>query len=233
MVTSSFSNWSHIMSAGNLRTKVRAVMSGALLGVLISAAMVVGCRPPSGDTARTPAWQVAEAATLSVLCSDGSMKAGSGVLIGPDRLLTASHVVACGDGDPMLIIVELHGASTLAGVEVMSTGADIARLQTLDKLEFFAVLIGPKPEIGDTVCVAAGAPLGRTRRCGPVERFDADASGDIVHAVVTEPGNSGAGVYDAEGRLVGILSHYRTCVNGQLCGGKATSLDGRAWILAW
>lgn len=217
-----------------LRTKLHALAGGALFGTIISAAMVIACRPPSADTtARTPAWQVAESATLTVLCADGSVKAGSGVLIGPDRLLTAAHVVACDGTDPMLILVELHGASTMAGVEVMSTGADIARLQTIDKLESHAVLIGPRPAIGEMVCVAAGAPLGRTRRCGPVERFDADASGDIVHAVVTEPGNSGAGVYDADGRLVGILSHYRTCVNGQFCGGKATSVAGRAWVTAW
>ncbi len=216
-----------------LRTKLHAVAGGALFGTLISAMMVIACRPPSADTtARTPAWQVTEAATLTVLCADGSAKAGSGVLIGPDRMLTAAHVVTCDQGEPLLIQVELHGATTIAGVEVVSNGADIARLQTADALEFHAVLIGPRPEVGATICVAAGAPQGLTRRCGPVERFET-APGDIVHAVVTEPGNSGAGVYDDSGRLIGILSHYRTCVNGQLCGGKATSLDGRAWVTTW
>lgn len=218
----------------NATTRIRAVVMGALLGTLISAAMVLGCRPETGDTMRSPAIQVDEAATLSVLCADGRSFAGSAVVLGPDRLLTAAHVVACEGhgGAPLLVLVSLGGVSTVGTVEIMSPGSDLARLVTVDRLAYHALLIGPRPAIGEIVCVAAGAPQGRTRRCGPVERFE-EEPGDIVHAVVTEPGNSGAGVYDSAGRLVAILSHYRECINGQLCGGKATSLAGRAWILAW
>lgn len=215
-------------------TRIRAVLAGALLGTLISAAMVIGCHPEIGDTMRSPAIQVDEAATLSVLCADGLSFAGSAVVLGPDRLLTAAHVVACEGhgGAPLLVLVDIGATSTTAIVELTSSGSDLARLVTADRMEYHALLIGPRPEVGDLLCVAAGAPAGRTRRCGPVEGFEPEP-GDIVHAVVTEPGNSGAGVYDARGRLVGILSHYRMCVNGQLCGGKATSLAGRAWVLAW
>jgi hypothetical protein len=84
---------------------------------------------------------------------------------------------------------------------VFGSGTDVARLE-IASAEHFGLNLAP-PAVGDgwpvnfpsTWCayLLDGVQCGRAERSS--ERFVAR----------TEPGDSGAGVYDAEGRLVGIV----------------------------
>ena len=166
---------------------------------------------------------------LSVCTIDGAkprIALGSGVIVSSGYVMTAYHVVVC-DG-PVDIVVSLPDntviEATLVGRNVTD---DLARLQLDTDVPYPTLRIGPPPRVGSRVCTAAAVP-DRTRRCGDVQRVTGKAPGNIQHDGITEPGNSGSGLYDDQGRLVGIVTHLRLCAStGQICGGSATSLRGR------
>jgi S1-C subfamily serine protease len=83
--------------------------------------------------------------------------------------------------------------------------------------ECFPAQFGNRPALGDPIWVVA-YPWGRNMTLvgGIVSQVNADQPGDrataprfIVDASVSY-GSSGGGVYDAEGRLVGVVEGYRT-----------------------
>ncbi|HXF36954.1 MAG TPA: trypsin-like peptidase domain-containing protein, partial [Actinomycetota bacterium] len=140
---------------------------------------------------------------------------GSGVIVGPDRVVTNAHVV--------------EGATS---VEVVFDGGERAAATVLgaDPVHDLAVLsvpTGDRPTIplgrssslrlGDTV-IALGYPLGLgpTATRGIVSGLDrtidvSDGAGGVEHLegllqtdAAINPGNSGGPLIDAAGRLVGI-----------------------------
>lgn len=179
---------------------------------------------------RTVAEQQRAAVRVNRVCvtPEGvSLSMGSGVLIDRRYVLTANHVVEC-QGAAAITVSLRDGFTMKAVVDRMSAIDDIARLDLRVEIDATPTVIGPRPRLGEQVCVASAVPY-RAWRCGLVEDLD-DAPGDIDHTGIVEPGNSGSGVYDDRGRLVGITTHFRTCMNGQICGGSATSLGSRRWI---
>jgi S1-C subfamily serine protease len=193
-----------------------------------------------------PAAQLAGAVTVQAFCADGG-GTGSGVIVGPRHVLTAWHVarMAC----PTTYEAEIHtpaGETRRARLVGADRDADLALLELDRPVAFSVPTVGPPPAIDDRVCMQANYPYA-IRRCGLVGRYHTDAelraaskkdpryppdAGDMSHDVTTEPGNSGAGVYDRQGRLVGIVTYYRRCSSGQLCGGRATSLFTRQRLLS-
>jgi hypothetical protein len=109
---------------------------------------------------------------------------------------------------------------------VLLPDRDLASLHTvLDTFDpTYPIVHGPTPEYGARVCSTTAYPQ-FLRMCGDVQ-MPADPPGDLSHTIVTEGGNSGSGVYDAKGRLIGIITHRWSCQNGQLCGGKLATLEG-------
>ena len=87
-------------------------------------------------------------------------------------------------------------------------------------------MVGERPAIGAEVCLVPVVPA-RGPQCGKVDSFDS-IPGDVFHQATTKPGNSGSGVYDADGRLVGIVTHYR---RPPAQGGAFSSLADRRWLL--
>lgn len=202
------------------------------LGVLALCVAVVSCTAcfakPVGVKApgvRTVVEEYDSSVEVSVFCLEGE-KQGSGVLFGADQALTAAHVVRCATSElPLLIVlVKRDGTQTIATVAELDAGADLARLDALG-LESAQIRVGPVPIAGQDVCIVSAVPR-RMRRCGEVQLGVQTAPGDYLHDAVTEPGNSGSGVYDRAGRLVGIVTHLLLCPsNGQICGGKIASLS--------
>lgn len=229
-----------------------------LLGYVVMMNMC-GCAhvpmvPPAHEGARrSAAEQTSAAIRLEVVCMAGdplagslsaAMYYGSGVFVGPRDVLTAYHVVHCPVfGAVGLIQVVLPNGRRL-GAEVMKTDArhDLARLVLSN-----AVYPGPvpglaRPHRADRICIAPGYPTASPRQCGLVTEVADDGShwGEVHHLAPTFVGNSGSGVYDSDGYLIGIVdSRPQDTVcsipddmarEGFSCGGRVAMLWGRGML---
>ncbi len=140
---------------------------------------------------------------------------GSGVIVGPDRVVTNAHVVE----GAMSVEVVFDGGERAA--------ATVLGVDPVHDLAVLSVPTGGRPAIplgrssslrlGDTV-IALGYPLGLgpTATRGIVSGLDrtidvSDGAGGIEHLegllqtdAAINPGNSGGPLIDASGRLVGI-----------------------------
>lgn len=157
---------------------------------------------------------------------------GSGVIVSPTRLLTAGHIAEHASDETCSFVVEdVTGVSYLAyAVKVFdSSEVDLASMELLSYVQQFKgppIRFGAMPKIGDRVCTATAYPR-REERCGQVMMPKAEPPGDIIIDMVVEPGNSGSGLYNSYGELVGIVVHtYPNRGNGQYVTGGATSLFG-------
>lgn len=199
--------------------------------VVLAPGCCAGLRAVQEDS-RTPDGQAMTAVEVVSACpvQDGRLVVsfGSGVIVSPRVALTAAHVVRCNGDTHAAIVVRYPGGEVKARAVLLDLDGDVARLELAGPLRVEPARIGPPPDIDDRVCLVASVPA-RGRRCGVVERYAAPP-GNVRHDALTLPGNSGSGVYDEAGRLVGIVTHYSRCPNGQFCGGAFTSLEGRAWM---
>lgn len=155
---------------------------------------------------------------------------GSGVIISDTQLMTAAHVAETEGMVCSFVAEDVKGVTRLIyPVTVLESGkVDLAVMALISFEDRFAdaplVHFGPAPRIGDTVCTATAHPR-REERCGMVMRPRANPPGDILMNMVVEPGNSGSGLYNMRGDLVGIVVHtYPNRGNGQFVAGGATSI---------
>lgn len=210
---------------------------GVLAVIALVTAMVSTCASCAPHTTSSYGRSAPEmhqsTVTIRTVCSNGVF-AGSGVMVSPTRILTAGHVVRCQISEtsfepPLAIGVdggddEFHFA-TLDSADFQE-GVDVAAL-TVDGMRkyFTPVTIGPQPDIGERVCASTGRKPRYAIKCGTVQpRTTADDTGTTRFDGIIEGGNSGSGLYDSRGRLVGIVTFYFKCSNGQTCGGGATPL---------
>ncbi len=177
---------------------------------------------------RTVAEQNATAVSLKVMCPDGTGHYGSGVIVSETRILTAAHVARCADAPAASITVEAGGTTLDAVADAVIQEADIARVKVNGSLKKWMspVSVGPLPAVGDTVCFMAAIPRYRYR-CGFAQRSEPGPNADIVieDAGIVH-GNSGSGLFDLQGRLIGIVVQLYPC-EFSVCGGRASSLA--AW----
>lgn len=149
---------------------------------------------------------------------------GSGVVIGPGRILTGGHVVA--DATFVQVQTATHPRRYVARLEATAHDCDLALL-TVDDPAFVAATeaatIGPLPRRRDEV-VVVGFPVGGEEVSyteGVVSRIELSTythSHRRLLAITVDaainPGNSGGPAYDAEGRLVGIAFQKRRDADG-------------------
>lgn len=148
-----------------------------------------------------PAWTVQQQHDAAVLVQPCG---GTGVAIGSGFVLTASHV-ACD--------VDLSNIVDSSGVRF-----PVHRLAWRDNDHDLAMLLtdlsgqDPVPDtaaVGDAVCAEVAVPA-RARRCGRVTRIDPVGTPhgfvDLWIDIQTVAGNSGAGLYDDYGHLIGVLT---------------------------
>jgi S1-C subfamily serine protease len=233
----------HLMSSGSPAQRLEAAR--ALLhdrfryvalacawafGALFLVMSLLGCahRMPTRSIAQTHESTVAIRATCPVMRGDQVViqrwSLGSGVVVSPTQVLTAYHVV----DEPLCDYSIMYANGTEVDMEIEKVWAanDVARLRTVSGMlpaTFLPMSYTEVPAPGSRVCVVAAIPTWG-RRCGDVGYYRSRPPGDIAHTGIVEPGNSGSGVYDTQGLLVGITTHLMRCTNGQICGGRFSSL---------
>lgn len=197
-----------------------------LLGLLVADS---GCVP---NNLRSVKEQYYTAVEIEVTCLDpatmsGSIGYGSGVVVDSTHVLTAGHMTS----DPGLCVyktTDILGTVRYMFVLHVLKDVDLASLAlSIAQPEFpvSGVAYGPRPDITSTVCVLPANPR-REHKCGEVFPY-AKPPGDLVVGMVIEPGNSGSGVYDQRGRLVGIaVATIFNLHNHQYVTGKLSTLEG-------
>jgi serine protease Do len=130
---------------------------------------------------------------------------GSGVVIGPQRLITNCHVI---DG-AISIHVKAGNSEYTATSGTSDTHLDLCVL-LVEGLSAPEVKRGSVKslQVGQTV-YAIGAPQGldRTLSQGLISALRETPEGTVIQtSAAISPGSSGGGLFDAEGRLIGITT---------------------------
>jgi hypothetical protein len=185
---------------------------------------------------RSPAQQYNTMVRITTECLAKNYVA-SGVLVSDHEVLTANHVTQCelipdsGIYVPAsrLVVWVTDAEASEATVEINVPQADLARLHTKDSFGdyFSGISVGAPPEIGDKVCEVSAEPR-PTYRCGVTQ---ASRPGRVAVDFMVEHGNSGSGMYNSRGALVGITTNQFVCENHQICAGFGTALAGYAWLV--
>lgn len=216
-------------------------MRAFLLGVALILAACSGCVSAMGAPDEVPrgiALADDMAVTVDVTCPPAvfglppSGGYGTAVLIDATHALTAWHVVDACPTEQVELVWPDGKTKVLATVEAIALPGDIVRLKAVGlwPVEVPQPTVGVRPDAGDRVCAHTAYPR-RRRVCGSVQRQEGDLGAEIIFDAIVEPGNSGSGLYDASGRLIGIVTRMETCSNDQICGARAATLDGRGWLL--
>lgn len=156
---------------------------------------------------------------------------GSGVVLGGRRILTALHVVRCQYLADIHVILN-DGRRLRAFVEREWPGHDIARLTVYEEISMTSAPIARLPLPDHPVCSSFSYPS-KGGSCGVVESVREKSLCQSDHgsiwcndAAVTfdvTKGNSGGGVYDIDGNLVGIVTGSNG-IGGISMGGFISSL---------
>lgn len=137
---------------------------------------------------------------------------GAGVMVAPKLVVTCWHVVRDGGA------ISVAGERTESGARLLAkdVGNDLALLETGQEAP--VARFGSGVQAG-AVVVAIGAPAGKARfvSVGAVARIggivEVDGGTRLLGAIEIDcrvrRGNSGGGLFDIEGRLVGILAAGR------------------------
>ncbi len=146
------------------------------------------------------------ATSTSIVHSSG--RVASGVLVSPTLVLTARHAVVGGDD----LEVEFHDGSKYSGKVVLrGEDADFAVVEIASGERVFASLRCTEPVQGESISIIGWSDVGAwllrsgfvssaTREDGSLVRLDLWLLG----------GNSGAGVFDRDKQVIGIVSdRYR------------------------
>jgi serine protease Do len=154
--------------------------------------------------------QVGEAAAPGVVGIGGRWRRGSGVIVGPNRVLTNAHNLH-GDEATCVFADGRRGRGRLLGVDM---DGDLAILE-VDTSGATALAWAPAayPAVGTVVFAVASASSGGVRTTvgfvsgrersfrGPGGRL---IGGSIEHTAPLASGSSGSPILDAEGRLLGL-----------------------------
>lgn len=204
---------------GVARTTYRAGRE-RITGPLIAILMWTGAMPAFGaDGARSSeaaaliqemTWQVARV----VAEGDGLLGVGSAVIVGPGLAVTNCHVVRGAD----TIMVSAHAGSFEATVRAADAYLDVCALSVpglparpLARRASASVTVGE-------ACFAVGFAQGRLgfSRGRIIARYPMHEAHVLRTSAGFVTGASGGGLFDAQGRLIGLLTFYRQSDAGSL-----------------
>lgn len=160
--------------------------------------------------------------------------AGSGVVLGGRKVLTSNHVVACKGAADIQVLFQ-DGRRVRAVLERAWPERDIAKL-VLEQDSGLPDVGIVSPRIDNEVCASSALPE-REQKCGSVQvtlakpicqkstrNPDIEWCYDFVANLPLIPGNSGSGVYNTKGELVGIGNGGQSVVGMPLPFGYISSL---------
>lgn len=220
-------------------TRSERVRVALFLAIILGICWLCSCATLSAPSLeRRPVDQYTSAVSIKVSCigqnSAGAyfkLHRGSGVLVTDSLVVTAAHVASCENGEQIFAMtVNAPGSDDefTAEVDALYLKQDLARVRLMFK-RFEGVRpihIGPLPGLGEVVCAATAVPMW-TYRCDRVQPpIGNDSSNSFVFGGMTSFGNSGSGVYDSQGRLVGIVVTAFMCQGQFPCLGGITPLQG-------
>lgn len=213
---------------------VRSCTHLAWMALVVTLACLAMCCAHAKPLTRTVAEAHDASVQITISCVNGSGY-GSGVIMSSRTVLTANHV-ANKAANCLYLAETADGKKFVMMISKEWPEHDITELYTPFALELVhdghtqgllpstPIELAPVPPPGELACIVSSFP-DHLRRCGAVQYYRQEPPGDVEIDVLVEPGNSGSGVYDLKGRLVGITTHLRRCQNGQWCGGRFSSLE--------
>ena len=177
--------------------------------LVISETPVLRTPAPGATTLSPDGFRTTERVAVRVrnVGCDG-VSTGSGFAVGNDRLVTNRHVVA---GASTLQISTYDGQDLLVETAGTTVVADLAIVETRSPLPASVSLADADPDVGDDIEVIGYPGGGRlTSSTGTVLGFEEDplnanAGEVIVSSAFAQPGSSGSPMYDADGRVVGVV----------------------------
>lgn len=197
-------------------------MRHAILLCLLAACNA--CHAPPADTPQDPL-ALASRISQTVRVESGHF-AGSGVNLGNGRVLTAFHVVA---GTALYTVTDMVTDKSVMAELDLTHRFDIARLELHDSMPGPPVSVA-RVAPGEIVCSMVAHPEFIVR-CGHVTSVQDEIAG-IRHTVPVAKGNSGGGLYNEAGDLVGIVV---TCnLTDDECdgsGGGASPVASMPWLV--
>ncbi len=175
---------------------IRAAVVLTLVGCAVIPTVPMHPRAPE-----VTAWHHPRAVVVVTACL-GSPRTGSGVAIAPNLVLTAAHVVACTD----LAVLTVAGRPAVVFAEWPERDTALLVVQ----MPAAPVRFGPRPRAGDRVCAATAWPAA-VWSCGNVLTVTrvlcrSGFCSDLRLEVPIRPGNSGGGLFDAAGALIGLIT---------------------------
>jgi len=143
---------------------------------------------------------------VNVLAAGGTpLKIGSGIVIGPGRVITNCHVTNGGAG----IRVKIGNSQLDASVSIADEKHDLCQL-SVSGLGAPAVSVGRSSglRVGQKV-YAIGSPMGLdlTISDGMISSLRETPEGSVIQTTApVSPGSSGGGLFDENGTLVGVIT---------------------------
>lgn len=184
---------------------------------------------------RTPEQQLDAAVRIERECPAAAI--GSGVTVAAGRVITARHVIACPYPrvGAVAYVVDSAGMRYPASLLWQDAARDLAEL-AVDVPAARPAAYAHPPDPGSIVCRVSAAPQ-LERVCGtvvgraPYPTTVNPGTRDIQHDIATAPGNSGSGLYDDAGHLVGIITDALTCRAATACAPAPAGLASS--VLGW
>ena len=186
--------------------------NGRLRRALMALALSSGAAVASAQGAPTPAvlFQQLSPSVWTVRTQDAAGRAlaqGSAVVVGPGRLVTNCHVLR----HAKTLSVARENVSYGATLEYPDTERDLCQLKVANFTAPPVALASPGAQQTGARVYAIGSPRGleNTISDGLLSGIRRGASGEIEALQISVPvssGSSGGGLFDEQGRLIGITS---------------------------
>lgn len=183
------------------------------LGVLTLSSLLWACNRGYEPVAASPATgytddiieQRVRAVRVDFVCWNRQYSA-TGVILGSNHVMTSLHALPVGCPTSAIWITSYAGKHYRGYVSAVSRENDGLLLGVVSKqLKFPRVTHGGRPKAGDTVCFTAAHPKVR-RACGVVGTVLSDGPLSVKFGAEAVRGNSGSGVYNEAGELVGLVA---------------------------
>lgn len=178
----------------------------AICFALAGCAALSGVVAPTGYASRMDQLLTEASVRVVVTCVTGDVGGGSGTAIDGNAALTAAHVVDwCPEGG-VIIVYDYKGDGRMADVVKVGEKDDVALLRFEGDPLPYVSLAQARPAVGEQICWAGGDAnfdANGAKKCG-FFWFQEEREGYLSGKGA--PGNSGSGILNSSGELVGVLT---------------------------